>query len=131
MKKIKQFILAGFMVMGIGAVALPATVGAIDVFPQCTNNSAKDTAVCGSANKDEAESLVKNIINLLLYVVGAVSVVVIIAAGLMYVTSTGDSGRVTKAKNMLMYAVIGLVVAFLSYAIVNFVLFGLETGTSN
>lgn len=131
MKKIKQLLLAGFMVMGIGTVALPATASAIDVFPQCTNNSATDTAVCGSAGKDEAESLVKNIINLLLYIVGAVSVVVIIAAGLMYVTSTGDSGRVTRAKNMLMYAVVGLVIAFLSYAIVNFVLFGIATGTGN
>ena len=40
----------------------------------------------------------------------------------MYATSTGDSGKVTRAKNTLTYAIVGLVVAFLAYAIVFWVL---------
>lgn len=131
MKKIKQLIVAAFMVFGIGVVALPAPVSAIDVFPQCTDGTASDTAVCASEDDEQIESVAKNIINLLLYIIGAVAVIVIIAAGLMYTTSTGDSARITRAKNMLMYAIIGLIIAFLSYAIVNFVLFGLRTGTGN
>ena len=45
----------------------------------------------------------------------------IIYGGIQYVISAGDSGKVGKAKNTILYAVIGLVVAVMSYAIVNFV----------
>jgi hypothetical protein len=47
---------------------------------------------------------------------------VIIFGGIRYVTSTGDSSRVKAAKDTVTYAVIGLIVALLAYAIVNFVL---------
>ena len=51
--------------------------------------------------------------------------VVIIYGGFMYTTSAGDSNKVTKAKNAIMYGIIGLVVAMLAFAIVNFVIGGL------
>ena len=50
------------------------------------------------------------------------SVIMLIYGGIQYVLSTGDSGKVTNAKNTILYAVVGLIVAILSYAIVNFVL---------
>ena len=46
----------------------------------------------------------------------------IIYGGLRYVISGGDSKKVTDAKNTIMYAIIGLIIAILSYAIVNFVI---------
>lgn len=46
----------------------------------------------------------------------------LIWGGILYTTSSGDSNKVTTAKNTIMYAVIGLVVAIFAYAIVNFVL---------
>jgi hypothetical protein len=46
----------------------------------------------------------------------------IIYGGIQYVISVGDSGKVAKAKNTIIYAVVGLIVAILSYAIVNFVI---------
>jgi hypothetical protein len=49
-------------------------------------------------------------------------VIMIIVAGLRYVTSNGDPQTASKAKNTIIYAIIGLVIAILSYAIVNFVL---------
>ena len=55
-------------------------------------------------------------------VLGAVCVVMLIFAGYNYTTSAGDSGKVTKAKNTMLYAIIGLIIALLSLAIVNFVL---------
>lgn len=59
---------------------------------------------------------------LLVYLVGAVAVIFIIIGGLRYVTSNGNEKSVEAAKNTLLYAVIGLVVAIASYAIVQFVL---------
>jgi hypothetical protein len=65
---------------------------------------------------------VKTIVNILFYIIGVLSVIVIIFGGIRYVTSTGDSSRVKAAKDTVTYAVIGLIVALLAYAIVNFVL---------
>ena len=64
----------------------------------------------------------KTVVNVLLYVIGALSVVMLIFGGIRYTLSAGDSNKVTAAKNTIMYALIGLVVAFLAYAIVNWVL---------
>jgi hypothetical protein len=65
--------------------------------------------------------VLSSITDLLLFVIGAVAVIVIIVGGIRYATSGGDQTAVTGAKNTIMYAVIGLVVAFLAYAIVKFI----------
>ncbi len=65
---------------------------------------------------------VNTIINVALGVIGLVAVVMIIMGGLNYTTSAGDAAKVKKAKDTIMYGVIGLVVALLAFAIVNFVL---------
>lgn len=64
---------------------------------------------------------VKTITDALLTVAGAVAVIIIIIAGIRYITSTGDSTRIQQAKDTLLYAVIGLVVVIVAFAIVNFV----------
>lgn len=62
------------------------------------------------------------ITNTILYIIGILSVVMIIVGGLKYALSGGDSKQVTDAKNTILYAIIGLIIAILAYAIVNFVL---------
>ena len=62
------------------------------------------------------------ITNTVLYAVGIISVVMLIFGGLRYVISGGDSKKVTDAKNTIMYALIGLIISILAYAIVNFVI---------
>jgi hypothetical protein len=62
------------------------------------------------------------ITNVILFVVGILSVIMLIYGGLRYVISGGDSKKVTDAKNTIMYAIIGLIIAILSFAIVNFVI---------
>jgi hypothetical protein len=59
--------------------------------------------------------------NILLFVIGAIAVVMLIIGGIRYVVSSGDQNAVTSAKNTILYAIIGIVVAFLAYAAVNFV----------
>lgn len=127
MKRIKQVILTLALLAGATSVLVPsATAGAINVFDPSATNSAcssanASSAVCQAGKKDNVKTYVQKIVNILLYILGIVSVIVIIIGGFMYVLSNGDSGAVTKAKNTLLYAVIGLVVAILAYAIVNFV----------
>lgn len=120
MKNIKQIIISAALVFGVAALAVPTVVGAVDVFQPCTGNT--DSAVCKDTKNESVGKIMTPIINTLLFILGAISVIMIIVAGIRYTTSGGDSGAVTSAKNTLMYSIIGLVVAILAYAIVNFVL---------
>lgn len=63
-----------------------------------------------------------SVTNTILYIVGIISVIMLIYGGLRYIISGGDSKKVTDAKNTILYAVIGLIISILSFAIVNFVL---------
>lgn len=64
----------------------------------------------------------QTIINVMVSVVGIVAVAVIVIGGILYVTSTGDASKAKRAQHTILYGVVGLVVAILAYAIVNFVL---------
>ncbi len=66
--------------------------------------------------------VVNNVTSTILYVLGILSVVMLIIGGVKYAMSAGDAKAVTDAKNTILYALIGLVIAILAYAIVNFVL---------
>ena len=111
-------ILFGITVVG---VAVSPVASAVDIYQACKPGDT--SVVCQAKNETGAEDLVKNIINILLTVASVVAVIMIIVGGIRYATSNGDSNQVTAAKNTIMYAVIGLVIAIFAYAIVNFVLF--------
>ena len=64
----------------------------------------------------------RQITNTILYIVGIIAVIMLIIGGIRYVVSGGDSKKVTDAKNTVLYAIIGLVISFLAFAIVNFVI---------
>lgn len=118
-QKIRNSLLAGLMVLGIGVTLVPTDAFAVNVIAdQCAVDSSP--AICKDSGKSPA-ALIADIVNVLLFVIGAIAVIMIIIGGLLYATSAGDAGNITKAKNTIMYAVVGLVVAFLAYAIVNFV----------
>jgi hypothetical protein len=69
-----------------------------------------------------ATGIFTTISNVMLFVVGAISVIMVVIGGLRYVVSGGNSGNVTAAKNTILYAVVGLIIAIMAYAIINFVL---------
>jgi hypothetical protein len=75
----------------------------------------------GAGTPTDLTNVFGTIANILIFITGAISVIIIIFGGLRYVTSTGDAGRVKQAKDTIQYAIIGLVVSILAYAIVNFV----------
>ena len=77
-----------------------------------------------------AGGVLTTITNVLLFIVGALSVIMLIVGGLRYVISGGNAGAVTTAKNTILYAIVGLVIAFLAYAAINFVLNTLVPGSN-
>lgn len=76
----------------------------------------------GTAPDTTVESTVATVINVFSFIVGVISVIMIIIGGLKYITSTGDSNKTESAKNTILYAVIGLAVVALAQVIVLFVL---------
>ena len=60
--------------------------------------------------------------SVLLFIVGAIAVIMIVIGGLRYVVSGGDASQVQSAKNTILYALVGVIVAILAYAAVNFVI---------
>ena len=90
-----------------------------------------------SAKGDDQPSLLfgnsgvfSQISNVLLFIVGAIAVIMIVIGGLRYVISGGDSSQVQAAKNTILYALVGVIVAILAYAAVNFVVGSFIPGAS-
>lgn len=96
---------------------LPVAAAPVDVLSDCRSNS----QVCDGGGNQIWDAL-KGIINLLITIAGIISVIMIIVGGIKYTTSGGDAKSITSGKDTLVYAVIGLVIAIMAFAIVNFVI---------
>ncbi len=129
-KSIKKFLVT---VSAIGAILFPVLAPA---FAGAAPATTVASGVCGGANLSvtpEAcptngstdttlNNIIKTVIDLLTLVVGFISVVFLILGAFKYITSGGDSGKVTSAKNTILYALIGLVVVAVAQVIVRVVL---------
>lgn len=70
------------------------------------------------------------VVNAMLFIIGFLSVIMLIFGGLRYIISGGNAAAVTTAKNTILYAIVGLIIAIFAYAIVNFVIGSLTGGTT-
>ena len=124
MKKILKVVLPA-LVLGVVAVAV-AGVGEVSAL---TLQEGAEAAKCDGCPTDlfGDTGVFKQITNIVLYIVGIIAVIMLIIGGIKYVVSGGDSKKVTDAKNTVLYAIIGLVIAFLAFAIVNFVISALPS----
>lgn len=68
-----------------------------------------------------ADLVLKNGLNIFYYLMGSIAVIMLIKAGLTYVTSGGDSSNLIKAKNIMLYSIIGLITIVLAFVITSFV----------
>lgn len=119
-RKILSALTVVSMVVGLSFAGGTALAAPGDLFNKkaCDGN----TTVCPSDKDTGLFGIAKPIINTLLVIAGIVAVIVIIVGGISYTISAGDPAKVKKAKDTVLYAVIGLVVAILAFSIVNFVL---------
>ena len=99
------------------------TAGGIGNGADCAKPSNAATNLFGDG------SIFNTITNILLFLIGAISVIMLIIGGVRYVVSGGDQGAVTSAKNTILYAIIGIIVAFLAFAAVRFVTDQLQKST--
>lgn len=117
MKKI-GFTIAFVGLLGVSSLAA-ASLLTSDASAQVS--SGINAATTSEMQGKSVNSTVGSIVNILLWVVGILSVTMIVWSGFKYITSAGDTSKLASAKSTLIYAVVGLIIAILAYAIVTFV----------
>ena len=114
MKKALIVALALFATVSLfGPEVVAQTIGPDD----CPSGICTNTSFGGSLRQ-----AIVTVINFMLFFLGIIAVAFVIFAGFLFLTSRGDDGQVEKAKKTLIYAVIGIVIVMLSFAIVNTVI---------
>lgn len=124
--------IGSLLLFPVPAGALSSSFGSL-VGDSCDSSGlgGNDSTLCSSAGKNEkVDGFLLNIINFMLYLVGILAVIMIIVSAIKFATSAGNSAKLTSAKNTLLYSVIGLAIAVLSFAIVNLVIAQSQKPTS-
>ena len=121
MKKTIRTAFAGLLLVPVLALGISAVAGSVDVSAQILDGLNSVNTGNGPTNLTGTDGVFTTIVNVLLFIIGAVSVIMLIYGGIRYTTSGGNANSVTAAKNTIMYAIIGLIIAIFAFAIVNFV----------
>jgi len=126
-KKIGQgLLLVPALMLGLSFAVVPTAFAGT-----CDTGDINTNPLGGGANCAQGEGtanslfdqggVFQTITNILLFLIGAIAVIMLIIGGIRYVISGGDQAQVTSAKNTILYAVVGIVVAFLAFAAIQFV----------
>lgn len=128
MKKIYNFyIIFGLLLFTF--IFIPNSVKAFSLIDGINcgelNSTERPPAVCNSSSENPisgAGGLLIAIANIVAYVAGAAAIILIIAAAIRFVTSGGDPGNVKKARDTVLYALIGIAIVILARTIIFFIL---------
>lgn len=129
MKKTIKQLLQGLLlvpVLALGVTLVAPVVDQVPVMAQGVEGGIQGGAdsAKGDDQQDQLfgpDGVFKRITDVLLFIIGAISVIMLIIGGIRYTTSNGESGNIKSAKDTILFAVIGIVIAILAYALVNFV----------
>ena len=137
-RKLKNYLITILSILAISLpVFLPATSLATctPITDQITNGvgltTGTPTTTCSTTTINTGiKNAAVTVVNILSIVVGVVAVIMIIYGGFRYITSGGESGSVSSAKNTLLFAIVGLVIVALAQVIVRWVI-GTSTNIAN
>ena len=118
-KKITYTIYTATMMLA-SFVSLPASASS-----SATKNVRSGYKASGGTNQDKLTGnggVIEVVVNTMLFIAGLLAVIIIIYSGIKYMTANGDKQKIESAKSTLMYAIVGLIITIIAYAIVNFVI---------
>lgn len=125
--RLKSFFVAGVLLLAV----LPLTTSQL-AFADCISDPTSagcpcalnsSSAACQDLSKpDGLSNILKNATNIVLFIAGALAVIMIIYGSIRFMTAHGNEKQVESARLIVTYSVIGLIIAILAYALVNFVL---------
>ena len=123
-KKLKNILISTLMVaVMVFGVSIIYQTGNTEIAGAINSEitSGMNATSAGTSTPTDANVVIKNVTNIMFFIIGAVSVIMLIYGGIRYTTSGGNTNSVTAAKNTVIYSIVGLVISILAYAIVNFV----------
>jgi len=90
--------------------------------PACAGHNSNNPA-CQNDNPISGKNgVLTRTISLVSYIAGIAAIIVLMVGGIMYVTSGGDSGKTATGRDMIIYALVGLVIIVLARSIVVFII---------
>lgn len=126
MKTLRNLVLVGLTLIGITSF-VPVVSAADPAAPASPGESLQGEAeeAIRDAGADGGASLsdvITDIVNALIFVVGSISVIMVVVGGIRYTLSGGEASATQGAKDTILYALIGVGVALFAYTMVNFVI---------
>jgi len=130
-KKIKNVVM-GLLIAVLGTVSVAGAGAAFGTRPVFADNAFIDSETCNQLDEDQkavagckdtqtVPVVATNIFQIVISLIGIVAVLMIVVAGQRYITSNGEPEKIKQARNMIIYSLIGLIVAVLAFAVVTFV----------
>jgi hypothetical protein len=122
---------SAFVVLVMSSSFAMAQTADLDIKKLCASSEAnKNSSLCVGYNEGASSSETDNpllntltvVINLLSFIAGILAVIFVMYGGFKYIVSTGDAGKVTSAKNTILYALVGIVVVVISRLLILFIL---------
>lgn len=129
-KTIKQTLMGALSVLMLAGVAGTVIAPLSYAAGNCDHTKGLTGAVDENCSKGEGQatnlfsgndSIVNTVINTMLFIAGILSVIMIIWSGIRYVTAHGDKNQVESAKSTLIYAIVGLILSIIAYAVVQWI----------
>ena len=122
-QKTGLFVTVSLLFTGLAVVtSLHGAHPAFAAGPSSVSQATTGLSDTGASTGQSVPGLIKDILNILSFIVGAASVIMLVIGGMRYILSGGDSSAISSAKNTIVYAIVGLVVAVFAQIIVQFVL---------
>jgi hypothetical protein len=111
----------------LAVLLAPVPAFAVNPFGDvCKNDDAGSSTVCKDKSTENpltgSEGLILKVTRIVAAVAGAVAVIMIVVAGIKYITSQGDSNQTSEAKRTIIYSIVGLIVIILAQALIGFVI---------
>jgi hypothetical protein len=134
-----RLLLAAALFLGALALSAPApALAAICANASCSSaevgpfmqNISKACGNTGDCSLADIMSVVKNVGNFALGIVGSIVLLMYVWGGMEFLTAGGNRERVTSGMNKFKTATIGLVIVFVAYALVNSIARVIQTGTT-
>ncbi len=120
-KKISLFVLSLFFCSTVIFGAQFNTVSAT-TSSSTKNKNSSSVQLSNPLGTTSVQTLIGRVIDAILGIVGSLALLMFIYGGFTWMTASGNEQSVTKGKNILMWAAVGLAVIFLSYALVKFII---------
>ena len=129
--KLRRLIVSIAIMLGLAVAIAPAAAHAAVLDVACKGAGAA-SAVCKDKNQTTnpvtgTNGILVKTARIVALIAGIIAVFVMMAGGVVYITAGGDSGKITTAKNMIIYAAVGLVIIGLAGAIITLIVNTIQT----